>query len=138
MSVDRLVRVNELLKREIGLSLYRVITEGGFDLSAVTITKVIVSKDLANARVLVSIRDHEDNRGQMLDRLRSHRGEIQKLVSSVVVLKRTPRLHFDLDTSIEEGDRVLQLLTTLAPEPDADVTEESASDEETDPSKENR
>ena len=53
MSVDRLVRVNELLKREIGLSLYRVITEGDFDLSAVTITKVTVSKDLAAARVLV-------------------------------------------------------------------------------------
>ena len=65
MSVDRLVRVNELLKREIGLSLFRVVTEGDFDLSAVTITKVSVSKDLATARVLVSIRDHEKDRGQI-------------------------------------------------------------------------
>ena len=115
MSVDRLVRVNELLKREIGLSLYRVITEGDFDLSAVTITKVTVSKDLAAARVLVSIRDHDEERGQMLESLMAHRGAIQKLVSSVVVLKRTPRLHFELDTSIEEGDRVLRLLTDLGP-----------------------
>ena len=115
MSVDRLVRVNELLKREIGLSLFRVVTEGDFDLSAVTITKVSVSKDLATARVLVSIRDHEKDRGQMLERLRAYRGAIQKMVSSAVVLKRTPRLHFELDTSIEEGDRVLQLLANLAP-----------------------
>lgn len=136
MSVDRLMRVNELLKREIGLSLYRVITEGGFDLSAVTITKVMVSKDLANAKVLVSIRDHDKDRGQMLARLRSHRGEIQKLIGSVVVLKRTPRLHFELDTSIEEGDRVLQLLTTLAPDLDEDDIENGVTDAETDPSKE--
>ena len=51
----------------------------------------------------------------MLESLMAHRGAIQKLVSSVVVLKRTPRLHFELDTSIEEGDRVLRLLTDLDP-----------------------
>ena len=138
MSVDRLVRVNELLKREIGLSLYRVITEGGFDLAAVTITKVSVSKDLANARVQVSIRANDEQREQMLERLRYHRGDIQKLVGSVVVLKRTPRLHFEIDTSIEEGDRVLQLLTKLAPVPDAGASDEAALDATWDPSKEDK
>ena len=30
-------------------------------------------------------------------------------------LEKMTRLHFELDTSIEEGDRVLQLLANLAP-----------------------
>ena len=52
MSVDRMVRVNELMKREIAGALYRVMNEKNFDLSAVTITRVSVGSDLHHARVL--------------------------------------------------------------------------------------
>ena len=40
MSVDRLTRVNELLKREIGDLLFRVMNENKFDLASVTVTRV--------------------------------------------------------------------------------------------------
>ena len=39
MKVDRLTRVNELLRREIGGVLYRLLDPATFDLSAVTITR---------------------------------------------------------------------------------------------------
>ncbi|MDD4872151.1 MAG: 30S ribosome-binding factor RbfA [Kiritimatiellae bacterium] len=110
MTVDRLTRVNELLKREIGEALFQIIKEDDFDLSAVTITHVITSRSLQNARVMVSIRDHQDERPRMLSLLRKHRGKIQERIGKNVILKYTPRLIFELDTSIEKGDAVLSLL----------------------------
>ena len=113
MSVKRLTRVNELLKREIATALFRVLNEAGFDLSSVTVTHVITSSDLRTARVLVSIRDHEHERGRMLSLLRHHRSDIQAIVHKNVILKYTPHLSFELDPSIEEGDRVLSLIAQL-------------------------
>jgi ribosome-binding factor A len=119
MSVDRLTRVNELLKREIGEALYQIIKEENFDMSAVTITHVVTSRSLRDARVFVSIRDHQDQRDRMLGLLRRHRGEIQKRISKDIILKYTPRLVFELDTSLEKGDAVLSLLHKMELEDEA-------------------
>jgi ribosome-binding factor A len=116
MSTDRLTRVNALLKREIGSCLFRIMHEPRFDLAAVSITRVAISKDLREARVYVSIRDHQAERDRMLACLRQHRAEIQEHINATVVLKYTPRLTFELDTSVEEGDRVLHLLAELETE----------------------
>lgn len=119
MSVDRITRINELLKREIGDSLFRVMHESDFDLASVTITRVDTSKDLRDARVYVSIRDHEAQRPRMLALLTRHRAELQSRINKDVTLKYTPRLTFELDTSLEEGDRVLAVLAQLEPQSSA-------------------
>lgn len=120
MSSKRIIRINELLRREIGDYLFRLPDEPDFDISAVMITRVITSPDLRAARVLVSIRNHKEQREAMLDVLRRHRAEIQKQISSNIVLKYTPRLTFELDTSVEKGDHVLSLLSELDKEHPAD------------------
>jgi ribosome-binding factor A len=114
MSIDRLTRLNALMKREIAESLFEVMSAERFDLAAVTITHVITNRDLRSARVLVSIRGHAAERSRMLDALRRHRGEIQSRINRDLTLKYTPRLTFDLDLSIERGDRVLGLLAHMA------------------------
>lgn len=113
MSVDRLTRLNELLKRELAGALFKVMQNEPFDLASVTITRVVLSRDLREARVLVSIRDHHDERGKMLALLRQHRAEFQRLLNRDLVMKYTPRLTFELDTSVEEGDRVLGILQKM-------------------------
>ncbi len=113
MSVDRLTRVNALLRREIGELLFRVMNEQGFDLSAITVTRVETSSSLRQARVMVSIRDHEDERDRMLRILRHHAPEIQAAINRDLTLKYTPRLSFMLDTSVERGDRILGLLSEI-------------------------
>ena len=113
MSVNRLTRVNELLKREISESLFRIMHENDFDLSAVTVTRVVTSRSLRNARVFISIRDHRNERDLMLSLLRKHRVEIQHRINANITLKYTPRLMFLLDTSIEEGDHILHKLSEL-------------------------
>lgn len=114
----RLTRVNELIRREIAEALFRLMTENRFDLSAVTVTHVLTSANLRQARVLVSIRDHKDERGTMLSMLRQHRVELQELINRNLGLKYTPRLSFELDTSLERGDQVLNLLNAMGGDPD--------------------
>jgi ribosome-binding factor A len=113
MTNRRMTRVNELLKREISTTLYRVLANSSFDLAAATVTRVVTSNNLRNAEVYISILNHEDQRDEMLSLLRERRGEIQKIMSRNVVLKYTPRLTFKLDTSLAEGDRVLSVLDDL-------------------------
>lgn len=135
MKVDRLTRVNELLRREIGAVLYRVLDRAEFDLAAVTVTHVLASSDLRTARVLVSIRGHEEDRARMLQRIQSLHGQIQHEIANVIVLKYTPKLTFALDTSIESGDRVLDILAHLpgrgGADTEANVSEPPAEDEST-------
>jgi ribosome-binding factor A len=113
MSVDRLERVNALIKREIGESLFHIMTGDDFDFAAVTVTHVVTSRNLRTARVLVSIRGDEEQKTRMLGMLRRRRPEIQQAINRDLTLKYTPKLHFSLDRSIEAGDHVLDLLSHL-------------------------
>lgn len=113
MGTPRLVRVNELLKREIAEDLYRNFSMSNFDASALTVTRVECMSDLRDANVFVSIFGHENERGRMIGFLNHHRQEIVRLMIKRVKLKYTPRLHFILDESIEEGDHVLSILAEI-------------------------
>jgi len=116
MAHRRIDRVNELIRREIGNALFRLVHERDFDLSAVTVTHVETSPSLRHAQVYISIRDHRDDRKAMLDMLRKHRSEIQQQIASNLVLKYTPRLSFKIDTSLERGDHILELLSEIEPD----------------------
>jgi ribosome-binding factor A len=116
MPTDRLTRVNELLKREIGTALFQILADGEADLSTITITSVQASTNLRNAKVMVSIRDTDQKRHEVLSVLKRHRPELQDLINRNLKIKYTPRLAFELDMSVEKGDHVLQVLSELEQE----------------------
>ncbi|MDA0989469.1 MAG: 30S ribosome-binding factor RbfA [Verrucomicrobia bacterium] len=113
MSVRRLTRVNELLRREIGDVLFRVLGDAEIDLSAITVTRVETAPNLRKARVMISIRDDASRRDGILSILKRHRNDIQQAINRDLTLKYTPCLMFELDTSIERGDHVLSLLADI-------------------------
>ncbi len=127
----RLARVNELLKREIASELYRVMNESGFDLAAVTVTRVETSPNLRHAHVKISIRGEPDEKRKMLSLIERHRKTIQHDLNKNTTLKYTPRLEFELDESIQQGDKVLAIITemeerdeTMHPTADTDTEED--------------
>jgi ribosome-binding factor A len=122
---DRITRINELLKREIAESLYRVLADTEVDLSAVTITHVTCARDLREAIVGVSIRGSETERSSVLAHLRRHRAEIQGCINRDLSLKYTPRLSFELDRSLEKGDHVLNLLLNMERQEEARPKDEA-------------
>ncbi|MDR0993325.1 MAG: 30S ribosome-binding factor RbfA [Verrucomicrobiota bacterium] len=131
MKADRITRVNELIRRELGLQLYRVVNRPDFNPAAVTFTHVLTSVDLRSSRVLASVLGDLPEQERMLRILKLHRVDFQKAIRDHIVLRYTPHLHFVLDHSVEQGDHVLQLLNQM--EENGDVTPQEDSPEEPPP-----
>jgi ribosome-binding factor A len=113
MSVDRLERVNALVRREIGEALFKVFAGETIDLAAITVTQVQTARNLRNATVSISVFGHEGERGAYLRRVANKAKELQALINRDLSLKYTPRLRFVLDGSVEKGDHILDVLSKL-------------------------
>lgn len=121
--VDRLTRVNALLKREIANLLERdLLSESGI---LVSIPEVRASVDLRNATVSVSMLGGDPaGRRRVMERLREERVEIQHRLAETLGFKHTPVLEFRQDRRTEQGDRVLAILQ------EAEASEASGSENE--------
>ena len=107
--VDRLVRVNELLKRELADAIGRGIISSPGVLASVT--EVNSSVDLRNATVYVSIfGGTPDQQENVMRELVRARAEFQHVIAQKLGFKHTPVLFFKRDLRREKGDRVLELL----------------------------
>lgn len=107
---NRIVRVNELLKRELGNLINRKNIAPSNSI-LVSVTEVKTTNDLRKALVFVSIFGGDDNdANEILQRLKKKRVEIQHDISQVITLKYTPVLRFELDKRVAAGDRVFELL----------------------------
>jgi ribosome-binding factor A len=105
----RLLRVNELLKRELSSIITREIT---FEGVLVTLNQVDVTPDLKHAHAYVSILGKEGQAAAMAQ-LEEHRVILQTALAKSVTLKYTPQLIFHLDDSIERGARVFEILQQI-------------------------
>ena len=116
-SVDRLVRVNELLKRVLA-DLLETLGYNEEQGRIISITRVDCASNLKTASVYVSIlgAKDEEEEARIVRRLIERKSEIQSLMSKEVILKYTPVLHFVLDHSVADGDRVLDLLRHMEDE----------------------
>ncbi len=116
-SVDRLVRVNELLKRVLA-DLLETLGYNEEQGKIISITRVDCASNLKTASVYVSIlgAKNEEEEARIVRRLIERKSEIQSLMSKEVILKYTPVLHFVLDHSVADGDRVLDLLRHMEDE----------------------
>jgi ribosome-binding factor A len=79
----------------------------------VSVTDVEVTHDLSAARVFVSIMPDGPERQRSLDALQSAAGYIRHELAPRLGLREVPELRFVLDTSIERGARVDDLLRRI-------------------------
>lgn len=139
MAVDRIKRINEMIRREIAVGLFHVGQGEGADVGRISIVDVDVSRDLRNASVHVSIMGNAEDAETLMKWLRRHRVEFQTHIAKTIALKYTPKLFFRQTQSIEKGDRVLSLLNDIpmpaeedesgANEDGADAAPHSSTDE---------
>lgn len=111
MPSHRMLRVRELLKREIGEILRRELPVNQAGL--ITVNDVDLSGDLRNAKVFVSFLGSSEQQRAGLSLLHQNRPRIQGLMAKAVFLKYIPRLHFVVDDSVVRGNRVLGIITEL-------------------------
>lgn len=111
MPSHRLLRVRELLKREIGEAIRREIPVEQAGL--VTVNDVDVSGDLRLATAFIGILGSAEQQRTGLALLQKNRSRIQGLVAKSVILKYTPQLRFVVDDSVQRGNRVLDIIAEL-------------------------
>ncbi|MEO7209183.1 MAG: 30S ribosome-binding factor RbfA [Steroidobacteraceae bacterium] len=104
-------RLGEQIQRELTELLRREVKDER--IGNVTITAVNVSGDLRTARVyyLVFGKDGPDPKVQQ--GLTSAAGFLRNALSKSLMIRYTPTLTFELDTTIEHGVRLTQLIDSL-------------------------
>lgn len=112
---QRLIRVNELLKREIGTQMHTNFPQESI---YITITAVKVAPDLRNARVYFSVLGDAQNKKEATAFLKKVNGFLRSTVSDKVILKNSPRFEFVYDDSIEKGIHMMNKIDELDEEPE--------------------
>ena len=111
MPSHRLLRVRELLKREIGEAIRREVPVESAGL--ISVNDVDVAGDLRQATVHISILGSPEQQRTGINMLRKNQRRIQGLMAKAVVLKYTPQLRFVIDDSIARGNKVLEIIAEL-------------------------
>jgi ribosome-binding factor A len=109
---NRPERVAQLMRREIAEVLMRRLRDPRVT-GMVSVTDVEVTHDLSSARIFVSIMPDGPERKRALDALQSAAGYIRHELAPRLGLREVPELRFVLDTSIERGARVDELLRRI-------------------------
>jgi ribosome-binding factor A len=108
---QRTDRVDELLRQEIGAILAREVADPRVGFA--TVTDVETTPDLQHAKVWVSVIGDAAERRATLEALDGAMGYVRRELGVRLRLRRVPALHVALDSSMEHGTRVLQILDEL-------------------------
>jgi ribosome-binding factor A len=105
--------------RRVNEAVRSVVAEGVRDLKdprigLVTVTGVVVTPDLQEATVFVSVLGNEKIRKATLAGLASAHGVLQARINRELSLRRTPTLAFAYDDTVERGVRMTKLIDELA------------------------
>src|SRR5437773_3425296 len=104
---ERMRRVNEAIREVLAEAVSNLKdSRVGF----LTITGVAASPDLSHATVFVSVLGSERRREKTLEGLEAAHGYLQARLNDELHLKRTPRLTFEYDPTVERGIRMSRLI----------------------------
>ena len=108
---NRLLRVNELMQREISTHLH---SRYSSESVGITISGVDVTGDLREAKVFfTTVGSSEDEVAKAKRLLRSKLAELRSMVAKNVVMRHVPLLTFHHDTSASRALRIEGLLDQI-------------------------
>ena len=82
----------------------------------VSVTHVEVSGDYRHAKIFVSVMGNEEERVSTMKALKHATGFLRHELASRLTLRYMPEIVFKLDTSIEQGARILELIREVTGE----------------------
>ncbi len=81
-----------------------------------SVTEVEVSKDMRYAKIFVSVYGSEEEQVKTLEGLQSANGFIRSELGRRIRLRYLPEITFNLDTSIEQGVKISQIIDKVCDE----------------------
>jgi ribosome-binding factor A len=130
-----MAKVEELLRREIAAALVRGELRDPRlgDVTAISVTGVQVAPDLSNARIYVDVLGEGPDVYTVLRGLNAGAGVLHHALRERVQLRRTPKLRFERDESIDRGRAIEAVLGEIAKERVAAVAVPAADDHDAAP-----
>ncbi|MDR5709051.1 MAG: 30S ribosome-binding factor RbfA [Armatimonadota bacterium] len=111
-SPQRVEKLRELIREEVSEIIHRVLKDPRIGFTSVT--DVELSSDLRHAKIFVSVLGSEEDRRRTMEALQNAVGFVRTELGRRIRIYRTPEIQFRLDTSIERGARVMELLRSLS------------------------
>lgn len=111
----RLNRLAEEIKREV-TDIIRCSLKDPRVSPLTSITGVEISRDLRHAKIYVSIYGSEEEQTKTLEGLKSANGFIRSELGKRLSLRYIPEISFILDTSIEHGVKISQIISRITEE----------------------
>jgi ribosome-binding factor A len=111
MSERRRARVAEEIQRRSSQFIREELKDPR--LGFLTIIAVNVNRDLTRATIYVSVLGDETEQQQTMQALRRASGVIKRDIGDWLRIRTTPDIVFKLDSTVERGTRILQLIDGL-------------------------
>ncbi|MCL1855263.1 MAG: 30S ribosome-binding factor RbfA [Clostridia bacterium] len=118
MSYQRIDRISEQVRREVDLIIREHLSDPRIK-GTFSITRVEVARDLACAKVYVSILEPE-HRVPMMKALQSAAGFVRHELGRRMIIRHAPEIFFEEDHNIEYGIHIASVLRQVQAEEVAD------------------
>jgi ribosome-binding factor A len=131
MATRRIQRLNAQLRQDLAELISRELKDPRLA-GLISVMSVDLSPDLHNAKVYISVLGTEADRKHSLTALKSASGFLRSQIAARLTTKRAPELYFQLDSSLERGERIITLIREVEQETAARVAELEAVSESSD------
>ena len=133
MTTRRLLKAAEAIRQVVAMAILTEMRDPR--VRDVTITRVVVTPDMREAKVYVSVMGDTPQQNLCLHGLQSARGFLQSKLAARIETRYTPRLQFILDLGVKKSLEIARILHEVLPpkQPDeATAISDSAHDSEDD------
>ncbi|MDR0958664.1 MAG: 30S ribosome-binding factor RbfA [Clostridiales bacterium] len=110
MKNNRLVRVNDEIKREVAAIFLTELSDPRIRGGVVSVTNVETTPDLKFCKIFISSLGTDEEKKAALDGAVSATGYVRKQIAAKLNLRLTPAITFVADDSIEHGARISKLI----------------------------
>ena len=110
---NRADRIRKAMVREFSDILMREMKEPKLVDVMISVTDAEVSGDLRHVRLFVSIRGDLALQNEIMDILRDYSPKIRSELGKRISLRYTPEIEIHLDTSLERGAKITELLNKI-------------------------
>ncbi|MDF9866585.1 ribosome-binding factor A [Bacilli bacterium PM5-3] len=111
MAEKKVERLRQILLKEISQIVQYEMKDN--KIGFITITDVKLTNDLSQATVFVNFLGSDNREQAGMDVLKKSKGFIRSELAKRLTIRKAPDLKFELDKSLEKGNRIDEILRSL-------------------------
>lgn len=116
MANIRMSRINSEMQKALAEIISNRMRNPEFEGLIISVTKVETAPDIKTARVYISVLSTLETKKLVVETLNRAKGFIRHELSRLIRLKTIPDLDFRLDNSLEEGQKIMDIIDKLSGE----------------------